>query len=564
MLTTFRNSIQDGTKFCCPVQQFHPMISWKVCAELRIRESDQLKTVLELYDMEIYQKISVSQLSKIEYCGERGEKIRNFDYETLTLGTGELNREPCSRVERDWFALKEEKVSVTSGKKKASVRKETVAVSATRAQDRAQKPEHTAATLSEPTFSRGRRVSRKRSIRSKSNHGSILRQPCRYYLKDTLTRTSCEYLASARVPFFFLKKMKRVVRLETTICFRITRFMNNQIKSRKRATSQTRRESDDKNAVAIVKSVSQLGCVSQDSDALVSQGRRSWGNPTQKVLGLNSKSTVHWVYATSCEYSGKERTIVGKNKCQSFLISEVLTLWNWRTGPTKRLNDSSDVPEARLGILPKIIYKLKEKDKAAFYFPAKELVLRASSTKDPEEREFVVDSGASMHMVSKNDLNSAELEIMRTSKKSDYGDDGQRRGANKMKKRRKMSSNWTYSSKLCFLKKLPQFFPLENSVEDHGNTSPLDQRSQTTSHQKMARELIAIHRTVYRLWFLGLSVSSSSTTPSPTSSSSSSQDTVFDVDRYTTKIQYPKEVSSTSEELRRNPLHETTETETPK
>ena len=31
------------------------------------------------------------------------------------------------------------------------------------------------------------------------------------------------------------------------------------------------RESDDKNAMATVKSVSQLGCVSQDSDVLVSQ-----------------------------------------------------------------------------------------------------------------------------------------------------------------------------------------------------------------------------------------------------------------------------------------------------
>ena len=36
-----------------------------------------------------------------------------------------------------------------------------------------------------------------------------------------------------------------------------------------------RRESDDKIAVALVKSVSQWGCVSQDSDALVSQGRES-------------------------------------------------------------------------------------------------------------------------------------------------------------------------------------------------------------------------------------------------------------------------------------------------
>ena len=36
--------------------------------------------------------------------------------------------------------------------------------------------------------------------------------------------------------------------------------------------------------MAVVKSVSQLGCVSQDSDALVSQGRKSRGNPMQKVL----------------------------------------------------------------------------------------------------------------------------------------------------------------------------------------------------------------------------------------------------------------------------------------
>ena len=49
-------------------------------------------------------------------------------------------------------------------------------------------------------------------------------------------------------------------------------------------------------------------------------------------------------------------------------------------------------------------------------FPAEEWVLLAASTKVPEEREFVVDSGTSMHVVSKRDLNSAELETMRTSK----------------------------------------------------------------------------------------------------------------------------------------------------
>ena len=44
------------------------------------------------------------------------------------------------------------------------------------------------------------------------------------------------------------------------------------------------------------------------------------------------------------------------------------------------------------------------------------MVLPAALTKEPEEREFVVDSRESMHMVSKRDLNSAELETMRTSR----------------------------------------------------------------------------------------------------------------------------------------------------
>ena len=57
--------------------------------------------------------------------------------------------------------------------------------------------------------------------------------------------------------------------------------MNNNIESRKRATFQKKGESDVKNAVAVVKSVSQLRCVSQDSDALVSQGGKSWGNLMQ-------------------------------------------------------------------------------------------------------------------------------------------------------------------------------------------------------------------------------------------------------------------------------------------
>ena len=56
------------------------------------------------------------------------------------------------------------------------------------------------------------------------------------------------------------------------------------------------------------------------------------------------------------------------------------------------------------------------KNKATFCSPSEEWVLPAASTKEPEETEFVVDSRASMHIVSKKDLDSAELETMRTSR----------------------------------------------------------------------------------------------------------------------------------------------------
>ena len=66
--------------------------------------------------------------------------------------------------------------------------------------------------------------------------------------------------------------------------------------------------------------------------------------------------------------------------------------------------------------LAKNICKLKEKDKAAFYSPTEEWIMPVESTIKMEEREFVEDSGARMHIVRKRDLDSAELATMRTSR----------------------------------------------------------------------------------------------------------------------------------------------------
>ena len=79
-------------------------------------------------------------------------------------------------------------------------------------------------------------------------------------------------------------KTNRDVRQGMRVCSRITRLTNNRTKSRKRATILSpKTESDDKNAVAFVKNVPQLGCVSQDSDALISQrGKQSWETRCKK------------------------------------------------------------------------------------------------------------------------------------------------------------------------------------------------------------------------------------------------------------------------------------------
>ena len=59
MMTTFRNSIQMDEVLLSMTQIPSDDILESLC-KLRIRESDQLKTVLEMCGMEIDQKISMS------------------------------------------------------------------------------------------------------------------------------------------------------------------------------------------------------------------------------------------------------------------------------------------------------------------------------------------------------------------------------------------------------------------------------------------------------------------------------------------------------------------------
>ena len=91
-------------------------------------------------------------------------------------------------------------------------------------------------------------------------------------------------------------------------------------------------------------------------------------------------------------------------------------LQNLRIGLRKRRKGKSDVSvKQRAGWLG-ASSNLMEKNKAAFFSPSENWCLPAPSNLKPEEREFVVDSGASMHMISKKELNSAEVDTLTTLK----------------------------------------------------------------------------------------------------------------------------------------------------
>ena len=108
-LIIFRNSIQDGTKFLLSMSKILSDDILESLYKSRKRESAQLKTVLELYDMEIHQKISMPDYQKIEDNGEEKYRSETSIAKLWTPGTGELNQGQWSRVERGLIGVEGEK-----------------------------------------------------------------------------------------------------------------------------------------------------------------------------------------------------------------------------------------------------------------------------------------------------------------------------------------------------------------------------------------------------------------------------------------------------------------------
>ena len=478
MTIIFRNSTQDGMRFYY-VKRFRPMVSWKVCTKLRIRESAQLKTVWELYDMEIHQTKAGPDYHRLKTMVTRSieQKLRsrNFDarHGRLETGAAVKNRKGLSGVERGrgvCYQWKEE----------ANVQGETNAVSGMRVtimhKNRHRKPPHHLSPLChEVEVCRGKEVSQANAtlVWFFDNRADIVWK--------VLARVCL--VSIGILPRVNFTKQKRVAKPETSVCSRIIKLMNNQTRSQRKASIPTKEEQATTKMLSLLWKVYHNWVAPRKTRShwIVKQAD-STGEPDAKSPGTDSKNTVHSVYATSCKYPGNKRTIAWKDTSQKSTSAKNLRYEIWGSIPSRDWKTRAMCPKQGLESCQKHFQAQRERQDCIL-LACEKVCTSCCVNQRGEEREFVVDSGASKHTVSKKDLNSVELETIEDIEESYDGDDGQRRGVNQRRRHgvcqgigpiRDGYASWRHTCS-SFTRET-----LRGSWED----LPLDQRSKTTSHQK--------------------------------------------------------------------------------
>ena len=123
----------------------------------------------------------------------------------------------------------------------------------------------------------------------------------------------------------------------------------------------------------------------------------------QNNFGIHSKNTIHSVNATSSKYPGKKGTSLGQIQVKNPYQRSPNAV-TFEDPSHEKTEKQQRCARGKAWNLARNMYKLKEKDKATFFSPTDEWSLPAASTIKQEEREFVADSGAGIHMVSKREL----------------------------------------------------------------------------------------------------------------------------------------------------------------
>ena len=167
---------------------------------------------------------------------------------------GELSRASWSRIKGNNVAFKEDKEIVGSGKPTCSVTKETIAVS-DKISISVQK-RHSRTLLQDLLRSRMREMRREPEVlEAEAQVGRMARLPCKDYLKGTCTNSFCVKWHPPECLFY---KSENGCRFGEK-CSHAHRQVEEQ-------PSKRSKKNGDKNAVALLKSTRQLGCVFQDME----------------------------------------------------------------------------------------------------------------------------------------------------------------------------------------------------------------------------------------------------------------------------------------------------------
>ena len=277
-----------------------------------------------------------------------------------------------------------------------------------------------------------RKPSRTRSPRGKSPSGRTSRWPCKDYLRGTCNNSFCEKWHPPECLYY---KTKSGCRFGEKCS-----FAHRQVDEQPMRRSKT---NDDKSAVAMLKKGNW-----QEREPVTDECHDRPGKPgkrSDKKLGQNSsKRQFSDARQFGCVFQDMKppKSILQKGTDMPKPIQRVkFTKAIARHTKNRDQNPSLGYicpgePHQRSHNAPKFedrsqeetewqeqgarevawklaksVFKLKEHERAAFFSSLENRCLPASTLK-PEEREFVVDSGASMHMISKKDLSDAEMDTL--------------------------------------------------------------------------------------------------------------------------------------------------------
>ena len=201
--------------------------------KLRIRESEKLKTVLELYKMEIHQKKAGSDYRRlrtiVKRSIEQNFRMKNFEarngnFETSAVVKNQRVKQLEQRSLGDCWQWKA--TGQCSKGDNCSFRHDT--------NKRAKSTQPNLAPRSSAQQN-VKNASRTRSPRGRSPNGKMARLPCKDYLKGTCTTPFCEKTSSRML---VLQVRKGVQVWGKSALMRMARMMNSLAKGLKRMVTK--------------------------------------------------------------------------------------------------------------------------------------------------------------------------------------------------------------------------------------------------------------------------------------------------------------------------------------